>query len=68
MLVDLGGKMDPSWHPNGIHNRSQLRTVINNFVLSTGKTMVLKDLGVEVESKNRSKIEGQDGVPLGIDF
>ena len=30
--------------------------------------MILKVLEIEVGSKNRSKIEAQDGWPLGIDF
>ena len=30
--------------------------------------MILKALEIEVGSKNRLKIEAQDGLPLGIDF
>ena len=28
MLVDFGRKMEPSWHPDGIKNRCQLRRLI----------------------------------------
>ena len=52
--------MGPSWDPNGIKNRYQLRKAMlkkkkPNF--SFGKTMILKVLGLEVGSKMRSKID-----------
>ena len=62
--------MEPSWHPDGIKNRCQLRKIIfvENLVFPKEKTMILKVLEVEAGTKNPLKKELNLGRPLGIDF
>ena len=54
----LGGKMEASWHPNRIQNRSQLRKAdfAKSVEKQTKKTLFFKVLGVEVGSQIRLKI------------
>ena len=57
ILMDFGRKMEPSWHPDGIKNRCQLRKAFFlNVCFSIGNTLSLKVLEVEVGTKNRSTI------------
>ena len=61
--------MEPSWHQNRVKNRYQLRRAI--FWKSCSRCSggsIFEDRGAEVATKTRSKIEAQDGLPLGIDF
>ena len=65
--------MEACWHQNRIKNRCQHRQA--DFAKSIEKTKfqtIFQVLGVEVRSKNPSKInqtfETQDGSPLRIDF
>ena len=71
--MDLGRKMEPSWHPDGIKNRWQLRKAIkkktsfflrknHDFEGSGGRSWDRNSI------KNPSKNEGKLGRPLGIDF
>ena len=50
-----GAKLAPSWHQKSIPTSKDDFWKKRHF--SLGKTMILKVLGVEVESKNRSKID-----------
>ena len=65
--------MEACWHKNRIKNRCQLRKAdfaktienkqnFNDFLSFSGRSQHQKSI------KNQSKIEAQDGSPLGIDF
>ena len=61
-LKDVGGfwkqngaKLAPKWHQKSIPTSNG--DFFKKPCFSLGETMILKDLGVEVESKNRSKID-----------
>ena len=55
--MDLGRKMEPSLHPDGIKNRWQLRNAIKKKRrFSVRKTMILKVLEAEVATETRLKI------------
>ena len=70
VLVDLGGqngaKLAPESHQKSIPTSKG--DVLKKLCFPKGKIMLLKVLGVEVGTKNRSKNEAMMGRHLGIDF
>ena len=60
-LKDFGGFGGAKWRHVGLQNRTKFDVIFRSEFLkkpclSAGKTMILKVLGVEVGTKNRSKI------------
>ena len=65
----LGGKMEASWHQNGIKNVHNFeRRFFEKSCSRCSGGSIFEILGVEVGSKNRSKNDMQHEVHLGIDF
>ena len=65
--------MEACWHQDRIKNRCQLRKA--DFAKTIEKPMKVSDFSrlwcrswQQKSIKNRTNIEAQDGLPLGIDF
>ena len=61
-----GAKLAPKSHQKSIPTSKG--DVLKKPYFPSGKTMILKVLGVQVGTKNRSKNEAEMGLALGIDF